>query len=412
MNVNPNQQSIDIEYESIADCAMVSVFNKRPYMFQKKVIAHLLKMINCTIHPQAILVVQSTGGGKSAIPQTTAVADGGVTIILENTLALSADQHSKIEQLKSDKIFAFHLDTVKSKADKESLSLRLTSLLERDDRISVILFTSPECIVDKIWIDMIKKLVDSNFLKLVCIDEVHQFVNFGLTFRKSFATLKEKLFKLLVNSNYSKDSNTSLYTVLKIPILFMTATMNQSILGLLQQIVGIQLFSYNIYWGDASYFNKRNITICSSNTPQYLRNVKKSIAALMTKDKRAKAIICSNTAKKLEDMQSHFDTWLDETGIDGDSVLVVGDIEQELKYAYTVAFTKTISDVDNQDISKNYTPKFLFGTSGCVGAGLDLDEVRLVIRLGMPTSIINLIQEMGRCGRKKEALSSNEPNKD
>jgi superfamily II DNA helicase RecQ len=132
---------------------------------------------------------------------------------------------------------------------------------------------------------MIKKLVDSNFLKLVCIDEVHQFVDFGLTFRKSFAALKEKLFKLLVNLNYSKDSNTSLYTVLKIPILFMTATMNHSILGLLQQIVGIQLFLYNIYWGDASYFNKRNNTICSSNTPQYLRNVKKSIAALMTKDK-------------------------------------------------------------------------------------------------------------------------------
>jgi hypothetical protein len=114
----------------------------------------------------------------------------------------------------------------------------------------------------------------------------------------------------------------------------------------------------------------------------------------------------------LEDIQSHFDTWLDETGIDGDSVLVVGDIEQELKYAYTVAFTRTISDIDNQDISKKYTPKFLFGTSGCVGAGLDSDEVRLVIWLGMPTSIINLIQEMGQCGHKKQALSSNEPNKD
>jgi hypothetical protein len=129
MNVNPNQQSIEL----IADCAMVLVLNKRPYTFQKKAIAHLLKMINCTIHPQAILVVQSTSGGKSAIPQTTAVTDGGVTIILENTLALSADQHSKIEQLKSDKIFSFHLDTVKSKADKESLSLHLTSLLEHDN---------------------------------------------------------------------------------------------------------------------------------------------------------------------------------------------------------------------------------------------------------------------------------------
>jgi superfamily II DNA helicase RecQ len=50
-------------------------------------------MINFTIHPQTLLVILSTGGRKSAIPHTMAVADGGVTIIFENTLALSADQH-------------------------------------------------------------------------------------------------------------------------------------------------------------------------------------------------------------------------------------------------------------------------------------------------------------------------------
>jgi hypothetical protein len=94
-------------------------------------------------------------------------------------------------------------------------------------------------------------------------------------------------------------------------------------------------------------------------------------------------------------MQSQFDTWLKEMGIDGDSVLFVGDIEQELKYAYTVAFISKINDVDNEDNSKKFTPKFLFRTSECVGVGLDSDEVRLVIQLGMPISTINLIQEMG-----------------
>jgi hypothetical protein len=54
-------------------------------------------------------------------------------------------------------------------------------------------------------------------------------------------------------------------------------------------------------------------------------------------------------------MQSQFDTWLDKMGIDGNSVLVIGDIEQELKYAYTVAFTSMSKDVDNQDNSKRYT---------------------------------------------------------
>jgi superfamily II DNA helicase RecQ len=166
----------------------------------------------------------------------------------------------------------------------------LNSLSVRNDQISILLCTSPECLVDEIWINMIKRLLDSNFLKLVCVDEAHQFVEFGLTFCKSFATLKTKLFKLLVNPEY-KDNNSSLCTVLKVLILFMTATMNQAILGLLQQKVGIELFSYNRYWGDASYIHKGILP--------YLRNVKKSIAMLISKDKRAKAIIiCSNTTKK------------------------------------------------------------------------------------------------------------------
>ena len=38
--------------------------------------------------------------------------------------------------------------------------------------------------------------------------------------------------------------------------------------------------------------------------------------------------------------------------------------------------------------------------SGCIGAGLDCDDVHLVCRIGLSTSILNLIQEMGRCGRK------------
>jgi hypothetical protein len=76
--------------------------------------------INYQLYPQAILVVHSTGSGKSAIPLTHAIADGGVTIILENTLTLATDQHSKIENLQSDNVFSFHLDTVKMNDDKKT----------------------------------------------------------------------------------------------------------------------------------------------------------------------------------------------------------------------------------------------------------------------------------------------------
>ena len=45
---------------------------------------------------------------------------------------------------------------------------------------------------------------------------------------------------------------------------------------------------------------------------------------------------------------------------------------------------------------------FLFGTPGCVGAGIDCDDVKLVFRIGFSTSILNFIQELGRCGRSEQ----------
>jgi superfamily II DNA helicase RecQ len=181
-------------------------------------------------------------------------------------------------------------------------------LLLRDNRLSVLLFASPECIVEDVWIEMIQKLIADTLLKLVCVDEVHQFVEFGLTFRKSFMSLKDSLFKFLWVTE-SQDKDSLLHTILKVPLLFMSATMNRSLVDLLQKIVGIQLCSNNIYWGDATYFQKRNITISSNYMPQYFRNVKLSVAALMKKDNNAKVVICSNTAKKLQDMQCSFDDW-------------------------------------------------------------------------------------------------------
>ena len=46
--------------------------------------------------PQALLLVQDTGGGKSAVAQTVGIVDCGVTLVIEETLALAADQKSKI----------------------------------------------------------------------------------------------------------------------------------------------------------------------------------------------------------------------------------------------------------------------------------------------------------------------------
>ena len=68
------------------------------------------------------------------------------------------------------------------------------------------------------------------------------------------------------------------------------------------------------------------------------------------------------------------------------------------KFLQTVAFTTTWSIEDINDVSK-FDPRVLLGTAGCIGARLDSNDVYLAQRIGIPTIMLNLIKEMGRCGR-------------
>jgi hypothetical protein len=119
-------------------------------------------------------------------------------------------------------------------------------LLLCDNPLTILLFVSPECIIGSIWIEMIEKLITDTLLKLVCVDKVHQFVKFGLTFQKSFMLLKESLFKLLIVTE-SQVKYSLLHTILKVPLLFMSAVKNRALVDLLQKLVGIQLSNNNIY---------------------------------------------------------------------------------------------------------------------------------------------------------------------
>ena len=71
--------------------AMNAVWDRTPRKFQNKTIPQLL-MMNCPPYrPQALLLVQGTGGGKSAVTQTIGCVNCGVTVVIEPNLALSAD---------------------------------------------------------------------------------------------------------------------------------------------------------------------------------------------------------------------------------------------------------------------------------------------------------------------------------
>ena len=62
---------------------------------------------------------------------------------------------------------------------------------------TVVLFASPQCLVDKDdWREMIKVLLLNKLLRLIAVDELQLFVQYGASgFRQQFAMLSTTIFK-------------------------------------------------------------------------------------------------------------------------------------------------------------------------------------------------------------------------
>ena len=142
--------------------------------------------------PEALLLVQGTGGGKSAVAQTVGCVDCGVVIIIEETLALTADQKSKVGQASNTygPVLAYQLDSIKRTNLIDKLKSKLSSMT-KDTNVTISLYTSPECLAREPWKLIAIGLINRQVLKLVCVDEIQLFVMFGVTFRKEFTLLKQ-----------------------------------------------------------------------------------------------------------------------------------------------------------------------------------------------------------------------------
>lgn len=405
---NINSDTSSCPYMPIVSMAMQKMFNRSPRLYQGQIISHILKMMTNELPPEPVLMIQPTGSGKSSVPLTCAVIPGGVTIILENTLALASDQTSKIKSIvvsNTKPVKSFQLDTFKTDEDLQRLYDAILKHIEKNKNTSIICFSSPEKLLNIKSIQFIKTIVTNQKLNLFCIDEIHLFVEFGISFRPIFQTLKDKIISLLYNNEHGNGSGNRM----KIPILLMSATFDKTMYQIIQSMLGVQIFSNNIFWANASSFKKRHISIKMKYSLQSFKHTTDEICNHCKEDDSNKVIIISSTATKASEIQIKLDSWLDnKSNIPGDSVLVIGDQETETKFAYTTKFTNTVYGVNGENYSTaTLCPRFMIGTPGCIGAGLDCSSVNLVCRLGFPTSLVHFIQEMGRCGRSNNINRSN-----
>lgn len=393
---------------AISDHAMKSIWDRTPIDFQREAIPRLLMMRCVPYNPQALLLVQGTGGGKSAVAQTVGCVDCGVTVIIVETLALAADQRSKMSSANGiyGPILAYQLDSIKKKELVEKLKKKLLSM-KKNDTTTVFLYTSPECLIRQPWRSLMVTLIDRGVMNLVCIDEIHLFVMFGITFRKEFTLLKSTFFRYLLGDNDPRSKYaTGLCHDLKVPILLMTATFNNCLLRLLEKMIGVKVLPTNFLWAGREKMARRHICIDVSMTIQSTRYVKKILEATLSGNLHKKAIVYTNTAACLEQLRSDLELWMDmQDNIQGDVLIIQGDLQPEVKFVSAQQFTRHIEDPQTILDRNEYYPRILLATAGCIGAGLDSSDVFSVIRVGFPSGILDMVQELGRCGRGRITAS-------
>ena len=126
---------------------MQAIWDCSPRDFQKETIPILLMIRSPPHRPETLLLVQGTGGGKSAVAQTAGYVECGVTLITEATLALAADQQSKVAQARNtyEPVLAYHLDSIKNPHLITKLQNKL-SALGAHSNITLFIYTSPECL--------------------------------------------------------------------------------------------------------------------------------------------------------------------------------------------------------------------------------------------------------------------------
>ena len=109
----------------------------------------------------------------------------------------------------------------------------------------------------------------------------------------------------------------------------------------------------------------------------------------------------ANVASVVERYKDQVDLWLYMAfPFSGVKSLIIGNLEVELKLDVVQAFTTPLA-LNKTIPTNNFHSRKLFATASCIGEGLDFADIYTVICIGFPTSILDLIQEMGCYGRRR-----------
>jgi hypothetical protein len=382
---------------------MEDVIGNTPYGWQKEVIRHmaLMPLLNSGVDCAPILLVRPTGGGKSSVRDVFSLMGGVVSLTISPLLSLGADQEEKLKAKAKQHlgpVCPIHIDEFRSVSEQTKTVTKIKGLLKDGDS-TVFIFSSPQAIVkNKVWCELIDYLIANDFLSMVCVDEVHLFAHFGMTFRKEFKDLDRKLFrKLRVGTSR---------TVTKVPILFMTATCTEAIVERVEAMSGLKFDrDTNVFWPSPEDMGHRHVFLDVAYTTQPMTNFQNRVGPILQRCHVSKFILYTNTRRAIKRETPKLAAWIDKHGYLCDLLMIIGTLQKEQKFFHIRKFCQ--SNAPNQTLletcsekERPFNPQILTATSGAANAGIDDPEVFGVCRTEFPPSLLDVKQEKGRAGRR------------
>ncbi len=297
------------------------------------------EIIQSILERKDTLAILPTGGGKSLCYQIPAFVFDGVTIVISPLISLMQDQ---VEQIKS-KLSAECINSF------QNYSEQLTVQNKALNGNVKLLYVSPEKFITESFGEFISKLN----LSLLAVDEAHCVSEWGHDFRPSYLKIRESL---------SRSSS-------EIPIAAFTATATPEVRD--DIISKLDLHEPSVF---VKGFLRENIHLSVLKS----RNRKKNIVELLESKRGIKIIYCQSR-KEVDELNEH---------------LVSQNIQSLPYHAGMNADDRRLV----QDFFLNNKAEVIVATNA-FGMGINKEDIRMVIHQGMPGSIENYYQEIGRAGR-------------
>jgi hypothetical protein len=326
------------------------------------------------------------------VRDTVGVILAGVVLTISPLLSLAANQNDKVSRASQEfgNVLSFHLDKIRDQKEQQAVA-RSISNMASDTTQTIFLFASPQVFVNNpVWRKLLDVIIFKKLLRFVAIDEIHLFVHFARSFRQEFAWLKPYLFSKLQSRGSSSRTT--------VPVLFMTATCNETIMKNVELLSGLKFHVANIFWPPPTGMQHRSVAFDIRYSSRPLGIIQPCLKKLLSTSDTSKFIIYSNRRVKIEGIHSKLSLWLDSNDLQlVDTVSLVGTLTPEQKAHHIKAFV-------NSGVDSDFHPRILSATSGAANAGIDSAQVFGVFRVDFPPTMVDMKQEGGRAGCRPEGL--------